>query len=200
MLERASSVLRSERLPPPLPATRKGRVEGREGTFITLRYIGGRARTGSSSDQSPCSTTWPFGKRGANFLAERSHHPVVAVIAKQHHADQGRQRRAADLAKRFCHIGTVLRFQVGEGAAADRGEMRQGAADVVAVALHVAKDVVEYLVVVGAGHIVDGARGNDHAGQRAQVADLIVGEVLVLHGNRPQSNRLARRCLMLSAM
>ena len=30
----------------------------------TSRYIGGRLRTGSSSDQSPCSTTWPFGKGG----------------------------------------------------------------------------------------------------------------------------------------
>ena len=28
----------------------------------TSRHIGGRLRTASSSDQSPCSTVWPFGK------------------------------------------------------------------------------------------------------------------------------------------
>ena len=92
------------------------------------------------------------------------------------------------------------RFQIGEGTAADRGEMRQGTNDVVAVALQAAEDIVEYPVVVGSRHIIDRARRNDRAGQRVQVADLFGGEVIGCHGTHSQSNRLARRCLMLSAM
>jgi hypothetical protein len=105
-----------------------------------------------------------LGKGCTSLLAKRSHHPVVAVVAKQHHADQRRQRRTADLSKSGGHLGAALRFQVGEGAPSDRGEMRQGASDVVAVALQVAEDVVEYLLVIGAGHVVDRARRNNHAG------------------------------------
>src|SRR6202166_1551942 len=47
----------------------------------------------------------PLRERRTRFLAERAHHPVVAVIAKQHHADECRQRRCAGFAKHSGHLG-----------------------------------------------------------------------------------------------
>src|ERR1700722_2699562 len=54
-----------------------------------------------------------FGERGARFLAERVHHPVVAIIAKQHYADQGRKRRATGFAKSLGHLGASRGAKVG---------------------------------------------------------------------------------------
>ena len=50
-------------------------------------------------------------ERRARLEAERAHHPVVAVVAKQHHANQGRQRRAAGFAKAGCDLGAALRVR-----------------------------------------------------------------------------------------
>src|SRR6266849_470686 len=141
-----------------------------------------------------------LGKRRARLLAERSHHAVVAIVAKQHHADQCRERRTADFTKGGGYLGAALRAEIGEGATGKRGQVRQRAAYVVMVALQASEDGIEDQFVVGARHVIGLARRDDGAGQRAQVAGLFGGEVIIVHGNRSQSNRLARRCLMLSAM
>src|SRR5258707_3663723 len=112
-------------------------------------------------------------------MAERAHHPVVAVVAKQYHADQCRERRAANFAKGGGHLGAALRTEVGEGAARKRGQMRQRAADVVMVALTTPQNVVEDQFVVSARHVIVPARRDDCAGPRPPVAGLFARELVL---------------------
>src|ERR1700704_1960542 len=125
----------------------------------------------------------PFRKRRPRFLAERTHHPIVAVIAKQHHADQCGERRAAGFTKRGGDLGAALRLEIGEGATRERREMRQSAADIAVITLETPEYVAKDLLVVGTRHAIGCARWNDHARERVQVADLFGGKVRVLHGD-----------------
>src|SRR5229473_4784800 len=97
-------------------------------------------------------------ERRARLLAERSHHAVVAVVAKQHHADQCRERRAAGFTKGGGYLVAALRAEVGEGAARKRGQVRQRAAYVVMIARQASEDVIEDQFVVGARHAIVPAR------------------------------------------
>src|ERR1700686_4119241 len=65
----------------------------------------------------------PLRERRTRLLAERAHHPVVAIIAKQHHADERRQRRCARFSKRCGHFSAARWFEVGKGAARKRAEL-----------------------------------------------------------------------------
>ena len=60
-------------------------------------------------------------------------------------------------------------------------------------------DVAEDQIVVGAGHAIGLARRDDHSGQRAKITDF-VGSQFLVGMSESQSNRLARRCLIWSAM
>ena len=67
---------------------------------FTFRQIGGRAR--DRIEQRPVALLHHVAlrERRARLLAERAHHPVVAVVAEQHHADERGERDAALLAQR----------------------------------------------------------------------------------------------------
>jgi hypothetical protein len=70
----------------------------------------------------------PLREWRARLLAEGTHHPVVAVVAKQHHADQRSERCAAGFTKSRGHLGSAPLAEAGESATGKRGEMRQRAA------------------------------------------------------------------------
>src|SRR5258705_10492969 len=126
-----------------------------------------------------------LGERRARLLAERAHHPVVAIVAKQYHADQRRKRRAANFAKGGGYLGAALRTEVGEGAARKRGQLRQRAADVAMVALQAPQDVVEDQFVVGARHAIVPARGADRTRPAPTARGYVRGHVHMLHSKPP---------------
>src|SRR3974390_970556 len=73
--------------------------------------------------------------------------------------------------------------------------MRQRLPHIVTVALEVAQDVAEDALVVRTGHAIGGALGDDHAGQRAEVADLFGGKIRVWHYRSPSVEQIGEALL-----
>jgi hypothetical protein len=84
----------------PVPGWGRGAGHG------VRRWNAARARTGSSSNQSPCSTSNPFGNGALTSMPsdritlQRPHHSVVAVIGSGNDPGQRHQQRAAGLLQR----------------------------------------------------------------------------------------------------
>jgi hypothetical protein len=110
------------------------------------------------------------------------HHPVVAVIAKQHDAHERRQRRAAGLAEGIGDLCAAFPIEIGKGAARKSCEIGKRAADILAVAVDAFQDVAEDQLIIGAGHAVCRACGDDEARKRAQIADFAGGQAMVRVG------------------
>src|SRR5687767_6880622 len=70
-------------------------------------------------------------KRRARLLAERVHHPVVAVVAKQHDANESGKRSAALLAQRIRHVLAAIGCKVRERSAREGPEIRKRPAHIV---------------------------------------------------------------------
>ena len=80
-------------------------------------------------------------ERRARFLAQRAHHPVVAVVAEQHHAVERAKRRAAFLLEGGGHVAAAVGREVREGAAGELRQMGEGRARVGGVAFEALQDV-----------------------------------------------------------
>src|SRR3954451_6970960 len=99
-------------------------------------------------DQMPLREGRPW------LLAKRTHHPIVAVITKQHQPDQYGKGRTALFTKLGGHFDAALRLEVGERAARKPSEMRQCLAYILAIAGKAAENVSENSLVIGARHAV----------------------------------------------
>ena len=109
------------------------------------------------------------GEGRARLLAERAHHPVVAVVAKQDDARQRGERGAAFGAQVVGDNQPAFGRKIGERAARQDREALEGEADVIPVATEALRDIGEDRLVVGARHAVALAGGNHRAGEGAQV-------------------------------
>ena len=89
------------------------------------RQNGARARTGSSSDQSPCSISCPFGNGGRGSRPKRQHHPIVAVVTKQHDPREHGDTGVTLGAQRRRHVRAAHGVQRGERSAGQRPQSRQ---------------------------------------------------------------------------
>ena len=135
-------------------------------------------------------------KRRARLHAERAHDPVVAVVALQDEAAQyrGAPRRPSRAAGR--RRLPPARFEIGEPPPASASSIRSTASTCPASRPRLFRMSAKIASSAALGTRVFGAGRDHHLGEAAQRAALI-GQVS--HA-RPQSNRLARRCLMVSAM
>jgi hypothetical protein len=74
-------------------------------------------------------------------LAQRAHHPVVAIVAEQHHGVEREQPCAAFLLEDDGPIAAAVGRQVGEGADGELRPMGGGDARVGGVAFEAVQDV-----------------------------------------------------------
>ena len=116
------------------------------------------------------------GEGRARLLAERAHHPIVAIVAKQDDARQRGERQAALGAQVVGDDQPALGRQIGERAASQDRQALKREADILAVAAEALHDIGEDRLVVGAGHVIACAGGDHRAGERAQVAGFGGGE------------------------
>ena len=128
--------------------------------------------------------------------SERANDAVVAVIALQHDAYQRRHRNPTLGAQFQCHHLPLCRIESSERLPGAAPELVERFPHQARVAAEGSRDVGLDRRVVGAGNIELGAGWDHHTGDVAQIVALRRGQGDVGRHGSPQSNRLARRCLI----
>ena len=113
------------------------------------------------------------------FLAERAHHPVVSVVAKQDDACQRGERRAAFGAQFVGDDQPALGRKIGKRAASQDRQALEGEADIISVATEALHDIGKDRVIIGTRRVIAFACGDNRAGKGAQVGCFGGGQRLI---------------------
>src|SRR4029077_10774825 len=141
-----------------------------------------------------------FGIGRPRLQPERADDTVVAVVALQDDAGQRGHRSPAIRPELDCYCLSLRWTETSEWSPGDAREHVQRIGDNRRVATQGCHDIRLDGWVIRAGHIEFLACRNDHAGDNAEIVSLSRSESPLFGHRWPQSNRLARRCFIWSAM